>query len=363
MASKTPEHWMRRALELAELGEGKVSPNPLVGAVLVKNGKVAGEGFYRQPGGRHAEAVAIDSAGKDAEGSGLYINLEPCVAFPGKRTPPCTDKIIESGVKRVFIGMEDPNPDVRGKGIKQLKEAGIDVKVGLLGDEAEKLNEIYVKYMATGRPFILLKMAMTADGKIATRTGDSRWISSEESRSLVHKLRKRFSAVLVGIGTVLADDPSLTVRPAGGRNPIRIILDSKGRIPVSAGVLDGKARTIIVSADILPEKEQQLKLKGADVWKLKSKSGSVDLNALIEKLAEEKIDSVLIEGGGETAYSFLKEKLVDKLMLFIAPKIIGGREAKTPVEGAGIEKISDAIQLKDVSVRKISEDVVYEACL
>jgi len=359
--------FMQRALELARLGEGQVNPNPLVGAVVVKDGKIIGEGYHQKFGGPHAEAFALEAAGKEAKGADLYVNLEPCVHYD-KKTPPCVDKIINSDIKRVYVAMRDPNPKVSGKGIKKLKEAGIAVEEGILEERAKKLNEIYCKFITTGRPFVLLKMAMTADGKIASKTGDSKWISSEESRLMVHKLRNKYAAVLVGVNTVLKDDPQLTVREIEGRDPWRIVLDSQGRIPLRAKILQAKseAKTIIATTAKMPrDVEAALKERGSkvEVWRLPAKDGKVDLVSLIEKLAALGIDSLLVEGGATVAASFLKENLVDKIMLFIAPKIIGGREALTPVEGEGLAKIEDAFSLKDVSVNMVDNDVVYEAYL
>lgn len=351
---------MRKTLDLAQKGEGRVNPDPLVGAIVVKEGEIVGEGYYSRSGGKHAETKAIQSAGKEAEDSDLYVNLEPCVDFPGKRTPSCAEMIIESGVERVCIGMEDPNPEVRGKGVEKLEKAGIKTEVGILEIEAEKLNEIYRKYITTGKPFVLLKMAMTADGKSATRTGDSRWISGEESRRLVHRLRNRYSTVAVGVNTVIQDNPRLTVRKVEGKNPIRLILDSRGRTPLDSNVLNEEGETVVATTrSISPQKEKELK-KNCEIWKLDSREGKVDLELVVKKLVGKGMDSLMVEGGGELASSFLKEGLVDKVMLFIAPKVVGGRESKTAVEGEGVEGIEDALRLKKVSVRRVGEDIVYE---
>lgn len=358
---------MKRALTLAKEGEGKVNPNPLVGAVVVKEGKIIGEGYHKEFGGPHAEVFALEEAGHKAKGADLYINLEPCVSYPKKKTPPCVERIIKSGIKRVFIAMRDPHPKIRGRGIKALKEAGIKVKEGILTEEAKKLNEIYIKYITTGKPFVLLKMAMTADGKIASKVGDSRWISSKKSRQIVHKLRGKFKAVLVGINTVLQDDPQLTLRDAKGRNPLRIILDSKGKIPLSAKVLNQKtAKTVIATAEISKAKEEKLRQLGVEIWRLGENKGRISLKSLIERLAKEGIDSLMIEGGATVAYSFIEEGLVDKVIFFIAPKIIGG-EAPTPVGGVGLEKIKEAFWIREVSVKMVEgdeeENVIYEGYL
>lgn len=361
------ERFMQRALLLAERGAGFVyRENPLVGAVVVREDEIIAEGFHQRYGGPHAEVCALDAAGKEAKGADLYVTLEPCVHHD-KKTPPCADKIIRSGIRRVFIAMRDPNPKVKGRGVQKLKRAKIEVMEGILEKQARKLNEIYIKYITTGRPFVLLKMAMSADGKIATVSGDSKWISGEESLELAHELRNRFMAVLVGINTVLKDDPHLNTRlNKEARDPIRIILDSKGRIPLDARVLHTKspAKTVIATTGaISKEKWAQLRQLGAEIWKLPAKEHKVDLRALIAKLASEKIDSLLIEGGPIVAASFLKEGLIDKVLFVIAPKILGGKEAPSPIGGTGFRTIRQAIQLRDVSVRMLGKDVIYEGYL
>lgn len=355
---------MRRALELAELGTGRVNPNPLVGAVVVKEVRIIAEAYYARFGGPHAEALALQQAGKEAWGAELYVNWEPCVAYPGKHTPPCVEQIIRAGIRRVIVATIDPTPQVNGRGLAKLREAGIEVIQGVLEKEAQRLNEIRVKYATTGLPFVLLKMAMTADGKIATHTGDSRGISSEESLRLIHRLRARYAAVLVGIGTVLKDDPKLTVRYAEGRDPLRIVLDSQGRIPLSSSILrlESQAPTVIATCDMPKKKEQQLKhLKNIEVWRLPAnKDGRVNLQALMKHLGEVQVDSLLVEGGPTVAASFLKERLIDKLLFIIAPKVIGGREAPTPIGGEGLERIEQAFRLKECSVSLSGPDVVYQ---
>ncbi len=365
---------MRRALALAERGAGWTSPNPLVGALVVNENRVISEGWHEEFGGPHAESLALQRAGALARGADLYVTLEPCVAAPGKHNPPCADEIIRAGIRRVFVATRDPDPRINGRGIARLQEAGIEVIEGLLEREARKLNEIYLKFKTTGLPFMTLKMAMTADGKIATRTGDSRWISSEKSLRLAHELRHRHRAILVGIGTVLADDPQLTVRlhphphpltPVRGRHPIRIILDSQGRIPLDAAVVRSaqEIRTIVATTDaMLPDREQALRQAHVEVWRLPAAAdGRVALASLIQKLAHEQIDSLLIEGGSEIAWSFLRERLIDKILLVIAPKIVGGRGAPSPVGGLGVERLSEAIPLKDITVSYLDGDILYEA--
>lgn len=365
-----PEDFMRRALELAERGAGWTSPNPMVGAVVVKHNIIVSAGWHEEFGGPHAEFSALQRAGALARGADLYVNLEPCVAAPGKRNPPCADEILRAGIKRVFVALRDPDPRINGKGIDTLRRAGIEVIEGLLEREARKLNEIYLKFKTTGLPFMTLKMAMTADGKIATHTGDSQWISSQRSLEFAHELRHRHRAILVGIGTVLADNPQLTVRrtvqarPA--RNPIRIVLDSRGRIPLDATVVRSaqEVRTIVATTDAMPpDKEQALRDAHVAVWRLPQRDGRVDLCALIQKLAHEQIDSVLIEGGSDVAWSFVRARLIDKILLVIAPKIIGGRAAPGPIGGPGCERLSEAIPLREITVSRLDDDILYEAYL
>jgi len=355
---------MRRALELARRGEGWTNPNPLVGAVIVKGGRIVGEGYHERFGGPHAEAVALETAGEEAEGAELYVNLEPCVHW-GK-TPPCVERIISAKIKRVIVAAQDPNPLVSGRGIARLQEAGIEVALGVLEEEAKKLNEPFFKFITTGRPFVVLKLALSLDGKLATRTGDSKWISSERSRALVHRLRNRYAAVLAGINTVLQDDPQLTARldDVRTKDPLRIVLDSRGRIPLEAKVLnlESDAPTVVATTEQMPEgKEEALLHKGARVWRCGTRDGRVDLEELLKKLGDGGIDSLLVEGGGTVAASFLEAGLVDKLVFFIGPKIIGG--PGITIGGKGVKRIAEAWQVKDISVKTLDGDVVYEGYL
>jgi diaminohydroxyphosphoribosylaminopyrimidine deaminase/5-amino-6-(5-phosphoribosylamino)uracil reductase len=358
------EGFMRRALELAERGSGLVNPNPLVGAVVVRDEKIVAEGYHRAYGGPHAEVEALERAGSAAKGAELYLNLEPCIAYAGKQTPACAERIIASSIARVIIAMRDPNPHISSRGIEQLRAAGIEVVEGLLQDAAQQLNEIHTKYVTTGQPFVLLKLAMTADGKIASVTGDSRWISSEESRRLTHQLRNRYAAIAVGSETVLGDDPQLTVRLIQGRDPLRIVLDSRGRIPLDARILhlSSSAKTAIATTDAMPASiERQLSALGTEIWRLpKDANGHVDLSVLLQKLGERKIDSLLVEGGATLAWSLLSAKLVDKVLFFIAPLIIGGRQAASAVDGAGFSQICEGICLRDVSVMASGPDFAYQ---
>ncbi len=357
--------YMRLALRLAIKAKGRTSPNPLVGAVIVKDNRIIGRGCHRRAGEPHAEINALNMAGERARGATLYLNLEPCAHFG--RTPPCTKRIISSRIKEVVIAMIDPNPLNCGRGVKKLRKAGIEVKVGVLEEEAKKINEAYTKYITTKKPFVILKTAMSLDGKIATKTGDSKWITNEKSRKYVHKLRREVDAILVGIETVLKDNPRLTsrIQDPGSRipvrNPIRIVVDSKARIPLRARVLNKKAPTIIATTKFaLKRKIEALRKKGVKVLIIKDRDKKVNLKKLLKKLGELEVTSLLVEGGGKINASFLENSLVDKVLFFIASKIIGGEEALTPVEGGGIERIKDAIKLKDISVKRFEEDVLIE---
>ena len=350
--------FMKRALRLAR--RGRTSPNPMVGAVIVRDGRIVGEGYHPKAGEPHAEVFALHQAGPLAEGADLYLNLEPCCHQA--RTPSCSDAIIRARVGRVFAAMEDPNPKVKGRGIKALRAAGIDVQVGLMEREARELNCAYIKRITTGLPFVLWKAAMTLDGKIATRTGDSRWVTGERARREVHKLRRKYDAVLVGIGTVLADDPELTVRMVrGAENPLRVVVDSKASTPPDARVLDSEAETLVaVTKDAPKRKLDGLQNAGVRTLVLPGKDGRVDLRALMNELAELGVNSVLLEGGGELAASMLEAGLVDKGLIFVAPKIVGGRAAKTPVEGDGIELMGRALSVSKFRVRRFGDDIALE---
>ncbi|GAB6137426.1 bifunctional diaminohydroxyphosphoribosylaminopyrimidine deaminase/5-amino-6-(5-phosphoribosylamino)uracil reductase RibD [Halanaerobaculum tunisiense] len=355
----TKEEYMQQAIELARRATGRTSPNPLVGAVIVKNGEIISQGYHHYAGGAHAEVNALQKAGPTAQGATMYVTLEPCTHH-GK-TPPCTEAIIASGIKRVVIAMKDPNPQVAGEGIKQLQEAGIAVEVGVLAEQARELNEVFIKYITTQQPFVLLKNAVTLDGKIATKTGDSKWITGPESRQLVHNLRDQVDAILVGVGTVLADDPRLTTRlpDREGEDPIRIILDSKLETPCNANVInqESAANTIIATtSQAAREKKELLTQAGADI--IEVGSSEVDLNLLLDKLGEQEITSLLVEGGSQVNTSFWEAELVDKLYYFIAPKIIGGREAVSVVSGTGVEQIKEGIKLTDKDVSLSGEDIL-----
>ncbi len=357
------EQWMKRTLRLAEKGRGRTSPNPMVGAILVKGGKVVGEGYHAKAGEAHAEIVALQRAGEGARGATLYLNLEPCVHFG--RTPPCAPRIVEGGVKRVVIGMEDPNPLVMGKGIEILRGAGLDVDVGILGKECRRLNEAFCKYILQKTPFVILKVAATLDGKIATRNGESKWISGETSRRLVHKLRNQVDGILVGVGTVLRDNPLLTTRIRGGRDPYRIVLDSHLRTPKEANVIGTSPdKAIIAATRVAPkEKIEELEKRGVQILIFDSKAERVDLKSCLSKLGEMGITSLLVEGGSHVNGSFLDEGLIDKFILFLSPKIIGDQEAPGIFAGRGVSDLQEAVVLREIRTKKVGEDVLLECYL
>jgi diaminohydroxyphosphoribosylaminopyrimidine deaminase/5-amino-6-(5-phosphoribosylamino)uracil reductase len=358
---KDDEQWMKQALRLAEKGWGRTSPNPLVGAVLVKNGNVVGKGYHAKAGEAHAEIVALQQAKEEARGAVLYLNLEPCTHH-GK-TPPCAPQIIQSNIKRVVIGMEDPNPLVKGKGMEMLKRAGLEVKVGILEKECQRLNEAFSKFILRKEPFVILKVAATLDGKMATRNGDSKWISGEASRHLVHRWRDRVDGVLVGIGTVLKDDPMLTARIRKGRDPYRIVLDSRLKIPEEAKVIGtSPSKTIIASTEKAPkDKIEKLEQKGVQILLLDSKQGKINLKSCLSKLGEIGMMSLMVEGGSQVNGSFLDEGLIDKLFLFLSPKIMGDPQALGIFGGKGVSSVQEAIVLKEIMTRKIGEDILIES--
>lgn len=350
---------MRKALSLAKSAEGRTTPDPMVGAVLVKNGKVISTGYHGEVATPHAEGWAIQKAGEKAKGATLYLNLEPCNHYGNN--PPCTDAIIKSGVKKVVAAMKDPNPLVNGKGFAKIRRHGVKVEIGLREEEARKLNEVFVKYITTKMPFVVMKTAMTLDGKIATRTGASRWVAGPEALRFAHHLRNIYDAILVGVGNVLIDDPKLTVRLVKKiKNPIRIVMDAYARTPLNAQVLNiREARIIIVVGPKAPkERVVALEKKGAEIIVLPAPKGLIDLKSLLKELGEMGVTSLLVEGGGEVNASFLDAGLVDKAHFIIAPKIFGGRTAKTPVEGEGIAFPSQAKQLKLVHTEKVGEDLL-----
>ncbi|MBI5675495.1 MAG: bifunctional diaminohydroxyphosphoribosylaminopyrimidine deaminase/5-amino-6-(5-phosphoribosylamino)uracil reductase RibD [Nitrospirae bacterium] len=353
--------FMKKALRLAARGRGRTSPNPTVGAVIVKSGKIIAEDYHRKSGTPHAEILALRKAGKLAKGATLFINLEPC-CHTDKKTPPCTDAIIESGLKKVVIAMTDPNPKVSGKGIKALKSAGIATEVGLMETEAKRLNETFAKFITKKEPFVILKAAQSLDGKIATASGESKWITGDKARQYVHKLRNEVDAIMVGIGTVIADNPSLDCRMRGGRNPYRIIIDSSLLIPLNAKVLKhNDQKTIIATTKIADrEKINSVIKKGYKVLSVKSKAGKVDLKSLMKELGRLEITSVMIEGGASLNASALLSSIVDKVIFFCAPKIMGGLYAVPSVGGISPASLKNIIKVKNLHVKKIGDDFIFE---
>lgn len=353
------EKYMRLAMQLAGNAIGRTSPNPLVGAVIVKDNRVVGCGWHRKAGTPHAEVHALNQAGELAQGADVYVTLEPCAHY-GK-TPPCAKALVEAKVKNVYGGLLDVNPKVAGKGFKILEDAGIHVEYGFLQDELRKQNEVFFKWIEHKKPFVVLKAAMTLDGKIATATGQSKWITNETSRAYGYKLRDIYDGIMVGINTVIEDNPMLTSRVDGGKNPIRIVVDSSLKIDINANVVQDKSAKTIVATTDKADKDKILKLQAQDVDVIvvdKDKSDKVDIEKLLDILGQQNICSILVEGGATLSGSFVAKKLVDKVYFFIAPKIIGGKEAKTPVAGTGILNLQEALALKDIQIEKLEEDVL-----
>lgn len=362
---------MRRALELSKKAMGFANPNPLVGAVIVKDNKIIGEGYHEYFGGPHAEVNAFANAKvnafknavDDVEGATMYVTLEPCSHY-GK-TPPCADAIVKNKIFKVVIGMVDPNPLVAGRGIEILRKSGIEVTTGIMETEIKKTNEIFIKYITKKLPFCIMKTAMTIDGKITTSIGDSKWINNEKSRLYVHELRQMVTGIMVGIGTVLSDDPELTTRREGviSVNPIRIVIDSTAKIPLESKLLkcDERTKIIIATTELADDnKLEAIKQKGAKVIVTPSKNNRVDLKYLMTVLGDMGIDSILLEGGSTLNYSALEEGIVDKVISFISPKIFGGASCKTPVGGEGIKYVKDSILLSDIEVSRFDEDIMIE---
>ena len=375
--------YMRRAIELAWGGMGYTSPNPMVGAVIVKDGRIIAEGYHKKCGDLHAERSAFANLKEDAKGAEIYVTLEPCCHY-GKQ-PPCTLAIVEHGISKVYIGSRDPNPLVSGKGAAFLRENGIEVEADFLREECDKLNPEFFHYISTGRPYVVMKYAMTLDGKIATKTGDSKWITGEEARKNVHLERSRYAAILAGIGTVLADDPMLNTRidtaetPGGflsgydvklpdiPHQPLRVIMDTNLSIPMDSNIVKtaGEYETVIACGSGYdggydPEKKAALEKAGITVKELPGKDGRVSLKKLMDYLGEKKISGVYIEGGGTVHEAAVRAGIVNKVSAYIGPKIFGGKHAKSPVEGNGIEKVADALNLKNTGITKLGEDIWLE---
>jgi len=359
MAKDSNSFYMEIALSLARKGLGRTSPNPPVGAVIVKGGKIIGKGYHKKAGEPHAEVLAIEDSNKYLTNSTLYVTLEPCSHYG--RTPPCTDAIIKSGIKRVVIGTLDPNPIESGAGLERMKKAGIDVKVGILESECKNLIEAYSKYITTGIPFIAIKWAMSIDGKIATKTGDSKWLSSKPAIEFSHHLRDIYDAVAVGIGTVFVDNPLLTCRIDGGRNPVRLIFDTNARLLHTSNIVKtiGEARTILIhSKSAVKENLLKLKDKGIETIEVETKDGKVDILEALRQIGSLEITSILVEGGGSLIGSFVESKEYDKVFVNISPIIIGGREALSPVMNIGVEKVGDAIRLDRISYLFKGDDII-----
>jgi len=360
---KNSMDYMEQALSLAKLALGQVSPNPAVGAVVVKNDIVVGQGYTQPPGSWHAEVVALKQADKKAQGGVMYVTLEPCCHYG--RTPPCTRAIVAAGIAEVHLAMLDANPLVSGRGKDELEREGVKVYVGEHDEEAKRVNEAYTKFITTGMPFVTAKFAMSLDGKIATRSGDSKWISGDEARKYVHNLRYTSDAIMAGVNTVLVDDPRLTARSCGGKGgtarkqPLRVIVDGKGRMPLTAQLFGEPGKTLLVLGKLVtPEEKATFAQAGAELLELPSEGGLVDLGKLLKALGKQEITSVLVEGGGILLGSLFDCKLVDKVVAFITPIIIGGKEAKTAVGGKGVDKVVDSLKLRRVSLEKLGEDLM-----
>jgi len=362
---------MTLALRLAAKGQGTASPNPMVGAVVVKNGRIVGQGFHRSPGQPHAELLALRLAGRRAKGATLYVTLEPCCHVK-KRTAPCVPTVVRSGVKRVVIAMRDPNPSVKGRGMTLLRRAGLSVSMGVANREAEQLNKAYCHWMKTKRPYVTLKAGMTLDGQIATASGESRWITSRQSRQEVHRLRAQVDAVLIGVGTIEADDPSLTARTGrelkklAPRQPLRIILDSRLRVSLKSQILSRQreAKTLVATTQAASvARLRMLHAKNIETIALPSLGGRVSLPALFKELGRRGITSVLVEGGSEINASMLKAKLVDHVQLYIAPALLGGNNARGIVGGRSPLRLGHALKLRHMQVRSVGPDLVVEGDL
>lgn len=354
------KEYMRLALDEAQKGAGWTNPNPLVGAVIVKDGRVIGKGYHRRYGELHAERNAIADCRECMKGATMYVTLEPCCHY-GK-TPPCAQAIIEQGISRVVIASDDPNPLVAGKGIELLRQHGITVDTGVLKEECDAMNQIFFHYIKTGLPYVLMKYAMTADGKIATYTGASKWITGEQARMEVQRTRHRYAGIMVGVNTVLADDPMLTCRLPNGNSPIRIICDTRLRTPLTSNVVKTAKDipTIIATACEEEEKRKAYQENGCEMLLVPGKEGHIDMQELMMRLGEKKIDSVLLEGGAELNYGALKAGVVNKVQVYIAPKIFGGSNAKSPVAGVGIELPEQAFHLKNRKITEFGEDILME---
>jgi len=358
--NKNDEYYMNLALKLALKGKGRTSPNPMVGALVVKNGRIVGSGYHEKAGSPHAEALALDYAGIKAKVANLYVTLEPCTHFG--RTPPCVDKIIKSGIKKVIVGMVDPNPLNNGRGIQILRTQKIKVEVGFLEDKLRKINEAFIKYITKKVPFVTVKVGQSLDGKIATRTGDSKWITSDRARAYAHRLRSGYDAIMVGVNTILRDNPKLDTW-FYQRHPAKIIVDSQLSTPQEANIFSRRSSVIIVTLPVKPGQEtanRKTLAQKAKILEVKEKDGQINLKDMLKKLAHLGITNILVEGGGTLIGALFDEGLVDKIIFFISPKIIGGKEAISSVMGRGIARVDRAIKLREAKLRKIGGDFLIE---
>lgn len=372
MTATTPHlHFMTLALRLAGKGRGKTSPNPMVGALVVKNGRIVGRGYHHGPGQPHAEVLALNQAGLRANGATLYVTLEPCCHLL-KRTPPCVPAVLQSGVRHVVVAMVDPNPSVKGRGITALRRAGIIVTTEVAQEEAARLNRTYLHWVTTGRPYVILKAGMTLDGKVATAKGESRWITGPRAREDAHRLRSQVDAVVVGVGTVLKDNPTLTARLSdhplklASRQPLRVVLDSRLRTPPTATVCarQDRAKTLIVTTNRASRSRRRpFELAGVELVSLSTKNEHVSLPALMRMLGKRRITSVLIEGGSTVNAAALREKLVNHVVLYLAPTLMGGQDAKSVIGDRSPKRLAQALTLRDVMVRRIGEDLLVEGDL
>ena len=352
---------MREALRQARKGIGQTSPNPTVGAVIVRQGKVLATGYHRGAGLPHAEVEALNKIGAKAPGDTLYVTLEPCNHYG--RTPPCTEAILKSGIKRIVVGMNDPNPGVSGGGCEFLRDNGIEVKAGILETECRQINETFLKFVTSKRPFVIVKSALTLDGWSGTATGHSKWITNDKSRQFVHRLRAQVDGVMVGVGTVLADDPLLTARPRRGsrKNPLRIVVDTHLRTPKNARVLaqDSSSNTLIaVSSDVPAEDRKRFQRKGVSILPCPTRTGMIDLGALMNILGSMSVTSIMVEGGASIIGSMLRERLVDKFFIFNSPKILGGDDGLPMAAGPGANRIDQCLALKDIQIRRFGDDIL-----
>jgi diaminohydroxyphosphoribosylaminopyrimidine deaminase/5-amino-6-(5-phosphoribosylamino)uracil reductase len=361
-SSVSDEAYIERAIELAERGRGIVSPNPMVGAVVVADGRVVGEGWHEGPGLPHAEMLALNAAGEGSRGATLYTSLEPCTHYG--RTPPCTDAIVAAGIARVVAAATDPNRVVDGKGFEVLRSSGVEVRAGVMAEVAERQNRAFARHVRTGMPFVVWKMASSLDGKVAARDGSSRWVTGDAARADVHRLRAWSDAIVVGAGTAVADDPELTVRDDGyrGRPPMRILVDARGRVPATGDLFDRQAPTLVATTDLAPlEVREAWRAAGAEVVQFEAEGGLVPLEPLLADLGKRDVQGVLLEGGPTLAWSAVDDGLVDAIVLYLSPKLIGGLDAPTVLEGRGFAPVGHALPLRIHSVERVGEDLRVEA--